>query len=249
MTASIGYDPRTNDYKVIACCSLKEHQSAMIHEPLQLAFNIYSLRSCVWRSIDALEQIARRCFSDRESLLSTDRSVVSWLTVDDLDSQRLPTVISFNFSDETLTETPAPDSPYPFMRYDHYKLTKLKTSHGCGVFCSPRVHGYGRFTIDLWNLDEYNPAGSWTKLLSLSVPQLELISVVYSSPMFWTGKELLFTRNVHGANENIFPYEVTCYDPADTRRVRSSKVPGRACMIYVESLISIKAVIEAFRRA
>ncbi|KAL9272137.1 putative F-box protein [Drosera capensis] len=224
MTASIGYDPRTNDYKVVACCSLKG--------TLELVFNIYSLRSCAWRSIDVLEQIARRCFTDRESLLSTDRSVVSWLTVDYLDFQRQRTVISFNFSDETFTETPAPDSPYPSLRYDHYKLTKLKTSHGCGVFCSPPgFYGFGSCTIDLWNLDEYGPAGSWTKLLSLSVPLLgELISVVYFSPMFWTDKELLFTRNVDRANENIFSYEMTCYDPG-TGRVRSSKVPGRAFVL------------------
>ncbi|GAB4843487.1 hypothetical protein Ancab_013448 [Ancistrocladus abbreviatus] len=223
----IGFDPKTNDYKVVVVAWFALQRSG------HWTVRVYSLRANSWRSIHNRGFFKWRFFNQNANFFrngSRDFDVVgmpswngrmfNWLGRGPCCSPKR-FLITFDMSDEVFLETPLPQG----CGYGHYLVEQQ--SH------TPRVFGFSSAscdTIDVWSLNEYGKNGSWAKQGSVRLPNC----VKNDSPLvLWKTDAVLFR---HGK-------ELAAYSLDHTEQVVPTGVEewnSAFGLGYTQSLISIK---------
>ncbi|GAB2298411.1 hypothetical protein Dimus_032476 [Dionaea muscipula] len=242
-----GFDPRTNDYKVMLISESEEHVS------------VYSSRSDSWKSVEVgfpfgyprcpkSDRPHRRFNSYRflqTTTTSSDGRMLNWLG-SQIDPPYRRIVISFDLSDEAIVITPLPIPPRSECKCgrkheNRHKLIQNTPDKPCTLVYFPmheinilderECFDHNERIIHIWTLDEYGENGSWTKLRSLV-----MFDYIYCDLFVQRkgGEEVLFEifkiTNHHS--------ELLSCNPI-TQQILLLRLKGWPCLGYTESLVSI----------
>ncbi|KAL8139361.1 hypothetical protein V2J09_005382 [Rumex salicifolius] len=212
-----GFDPKTEDYKVLAFKHLCTHSvNAMAHAEL------YSLQSNSWKLVDVADEFQPLGNLPISAFNPSIDGVFSWFEMDDHVDK---VIFSFDMSKAVFMKTHLPDYGIPSKRV-HGKLVSFKNSL---AFIHDYSLGETAKGFDVWILGEYGSMSSWTKYLTIG-PVAEV-----KVPLgFLKSGELLF-EDIHG--------ELICYD-STTEAMKKLNVGGAKNSLsifhYRESLVSVK---------
>ncbi|PRQ38950.1 putative F-box associated interaction domain-containing protein [Rosa chinensis] len=141
----LGFNARTNEYKVLQTCSNGESQ-------------IYTIGTGVWRSIGMAPSGTSMVHSLYSPFNSFLHGALHWFPCSFDGSQFMQ---SFNFETEQFRPLPPPFKGHLKLsqHYNHLKLGVLK---GCLFLC---VFGAYNSEFDMWVMKDYGVQESWTKIL------------------------------------------------------------------------------------
>ena len=169
---AFGFDPRTNDYKVVRIvvqCVLKN----MYEGPKQTLVEIYSLNEGSWRitSAGASYPLGISFNYWRRPAASLNGAVHFAANVKG--SAFSPLVLSFDLGDEVFHTIPVPDST--FKEDDDVHTTVIGGS--LTLLChDPAMHTFNKH-CSIWMMKEYGIVDSWTKLCTVDLNR-EIIRVL-----------------------------------------------------------------------
>ncbi|GAB2298407.1 hypothetical protein Dimus_032472 [Dionaea muscipula] len=235
-----GFDPKTNDYKVMLISYLLVNESKHV--------SVYSSRSDSWKSVEVGFRHKSSCnpFLQTTTTSSGGR-MLNWLG-SEIDPLYRRKVISFDLSDEVIVITPLPMPPqleYCKCGRKHencHELIQNTPDKPCTLVYLPCTLFYypmheinildGRECFDneriihIWTLNEYGENGSWTKLRSLV-----MFDYMYGDPSK-RGEEVLFEIFKISDHHS----ELVCNPITQKIILRRN---GWPCLGYTESLVSI----------
>ncbi|KAM5569193.1 F-box protein [Rosa sericea] len=168
----LGFNARTNEYKVLQTCSNGESQ-------------IYTIGTGVWRSIGK----APGGSFNRVSFNSFLHGALHWVPYSFDGSQFIQ---SFNFETEQFRPLPPPFKGHLKLskHYNHLKLGVLK---GCLFLCE---FGASNSEFDMWVMKDYGVQESWTKILVIEnlYPWVRYgLHNAYEPIVFFNDGEILMT--------------------------------------------------------
>ncbi|KAL3508921.1 hypothetical protein ACH5RR_028322 [Cinchona calisaya] len=154
--SGFGYDPITNDYKVIRLVMLWHLEDRHTYA---FRAEIYNLSTNAWRELD---NIYREHLSNASVSISFKGSL-HWSVLD--------CVLSFHLNSEEFTEIEYPPS-YVFTRPGVHNLAVLDESLAL-IICIPDDDYDIHRSIDVWVMKEYGVQGYWIKRFSIaSLPNI-----------------------------------------------------------------------------
>ncbi|KAL3508928.1 hypothetical protein ACH5RR_028329 [Cinchona calisaya] len=225
-----GYDPISNDYKVIRLVML----SHVDDYTYQVRAEIYSLNTNTWRELVNTPQ--QNLYNDSISI--SFRESLHWPLVD--------RILTFHLNSEEFTTIEYPDQrvEYPGIpRLGVRCLAVLEESLAlitCICDDSDSNSNYLRFvddnkykSIDVWLMKEYGVQESWTKMFSMR----SLADIPLSLPLsFRKDEEELFVQSIDGQF-------ISCV-LRHCQQLRKYNVykhyPGGVVVSYRESLVSVQ---------
>lgn len=212
MVVGLGFafHPKIDDYKVVRIVYFLKNKRTEVH--------VYSLRKDAWKTTDAKVQY---CHIHDTLSRSFVNGALHWLVAQKIHGQGKSDdlILSFDMAEDHLSEMELPE-----LGYDESLSQKCLAVHKdlLSVFVYSAHHCNGK--CDLWVMDEYGVAGSWTKRFTfcLDVEILMLLDILDN------GEVVMQNRN--GGL-------VVC-DP-NKGKFRALEVSGPASLFkYVESLVS-----------
>ncbi|XP_071699445.1 F-box/kelch-repeat protein At3g23880-like [Rutidosis leptorrhynchoides] len=166
-----GYDPKTDDYKVVNLRYYYNWTQQMIDEWLPV--KVYSVRKGCWESVTGKFPSHITKINGKKVLGDGYDGRVHWLcNVDDSNNKNIKeTIVAFDMSDETLSEISLPS--------DFVKCTRQRTNvlgvlfeKVCVISCVP---GAG---CEVWVMEDYGVATSWVKRVSYLFNCANIIDLV-----------------------------------------------------------------------
>ena len=167
---AFGFDPRTNDYKVVRIvvqCVL------MYKGPKQTLVEIYSLNEGSWRITSAGASYPLGINFNYWRRPAASLNGVVHFAANVKGSAFSPLVLSFDLGDEVFRMIPVPDST--FKEDDDVHTTVIAGS--LTLLChDPAMHTFNNH-CSIWMMKEYGIVDSWTKLCSVDLNR-EIIRVL-----------------------------------------------------------------------
>ncbi|KAL4575334.1 hypothetical protein LXL04_022176 [Taraxacum kok-saghyz] len=193
-TFGFGYDPKTDDYKVVKITRLSEPPN------MALQAGVYSMRKGSWESIS-------QTFSSHVTRLTAESQFfphgrdghICWIGSVNA-NRKLGTIVSFDVGEETFTEIPLMDNS--MLQYHVYRDNGLGVL--AGKLCVISIIKYDRCDCEVWVMDKYGVAESWVKQ--------------YVFPLL---DHLIFSYGFTSRNEFLFQYflidRVVMYNPVASK--------------------------------
>ena len=167
---AFGFDPRTNDYKVVRIvvqCVL------MYKGPKQTLVEIYSLNEGSWRITSAGASYPLGISFNYWRRPAASLNGVVHFAANVKGSAFSPLVLSFDLGDEVFRMIPVPDST--FKEDDDVHTTVIAGS--LTLLChDPAMHTFNKH-CSIWMMKEYGIVDSWTKLCTVDLNR-EIIRVL-----------------------------------------------------------------------
>ncbi|GJX39550.1 F-box protein CPR30-like protein [Tanacetum coccineum] len=154
-----GFDPKTDDYKVVKLASLSSTEDTRFCTVNSwLPVEVYSMRRGSWKIItERFPLFVTRVFDLDEVCVDGHDGHLHWLGY--IDEEMLQqTIIAFNLNTENFTEIPFPDC---LVDYNILRINTLGVLAGKICLISLISHDDG--DIEVWVMDEYGVADSWVK--------------------------------------------------------------------------------------
>ncbi|CAI9296253.1 unnamed protein product [Lactuca saligna] len=213
-----GYDPKTDDYKVVKLTKLSGAISMLSQ------VEVYSMRKGLWQLITQRFPSNIKWVSDEEVVcVDGHEGHVHWLGYTDME-QKLQTILAFDLGAETFREIPLPDS---ILHLHEECLNAMGVLGGklCVMSC---IFEAGK--CEVWEMEEYGVTESWVKHHGFS--QFSADIVPYG---FTLRGEFLFQVD-EDANDDC----LVLYDPI-AAMAKNFKKMGRITISkvveYVDSLV------------
>ncbi|PWA50541.1 F-box domain-containing protein [Artemisia annua] len=203
-----GFDPKTDDYKVVKITGRHGTQHILtsiddIYEAKEwLQVEVFSMRKSCWKVItQKFPSQVKRIYYENEVSLDGRDGHLHWIGC--LDESKPKTIVAFDLSVETFNEISLPDS---IQGYN--EMRSLVVGFRAGKLCAV---SHLRYTTacDVWVMNEYGVAKSWVKhTLSLKCG--------FKSPIGFTlNNEFLFVAS----DESL-----ALYDPSHPTNAKSFQV-------------------------
>lgn len=215
-----GFDPRSNDFKVVR----------VFNESYSQYVVLYSLNSGSWREIKADVNMLRRFHPTSRTTTYVNEMFFWWMS--EKNDNR---IVGFDFSDEVFSTTPLPDANV-VGNYDLWwsALNVLNGSIAMTLFhCTKERKMY----YDIWVLLELGVKESWTKLFTIK-PSSHL-----GRPLgFWKNGEL-FMVNIERQLVLYDPFTHT------TKNLQlDGTTETRQVVLYTQSSVTNKRKILGYER-
>nr|XP_023901284.1 F-box protein At3g07870-like isoform X2 [Quercus suber] len=218
--SALGFDPRTNDYKVVRIvsrCGTKRTEEAKIP-----VVEIYSLNEGSWRITRAGKSFPPGfSFVDRESSTSLNGAV--HFVVKDRDNKSCPLVLSFDLGDEVFRIIPVPNGAFGTSDYVRTSVIGGSLSLLCHDTYRHRVNN----CCSIWVMKEYGVVDSWTKQFTVNFNGGLLLGLQKNGNMLVETKLLLH-------------WMVSSYDPK-SKQVKNLGICGMPLSFrvnnYMENLV------------
>ncbi|KAJ7974649.1 F-box protein family [Quillaja saponaria] len=215
-----GFDPKTNDYKVVL---LMDSWREDTNENLGWLAEIYSLKSNCWRQVDCPVPASISIWCESWIHCYVHRAY-HWWGYDDVGDL----ILAFDISDEMFRTIRGPN-----LGISSEEIAGIVASfkESISVITYPR-EGTEKY-FDVWVMEDYGKEESWTKQLRIG-PILDV-----ERPLgFWRNRQLLL-EDSNG--------RMVLYDP-DAEEIKNLVVHGERsslqAAIYMESLVSLRGETE-----
>ncbi|PRQ47170.1 putative F-box domain-containing protein [Rosa chinensis] len=223
----IGFDPKTNDYKVFF---FKELCSTDTQESERQAA-IYHLSSNSWKKLSAplLEHVILY-FRDCNITDTYVNGRVHWLGFEDYPGRRDWCILSFDMVREVFAKIKLPDLS---INWDETEYLLAVFNESLSLILYPKTPDYPMFTgyikcFDIWVMNDYGNDRSWTKLFTTGP-----VASAYRLLGFWRNGDFLIQHD--------FGYTIS-YDPG-TQEIEpvcfGEGLHLNQSRIYSESLVSV----------
>lgn len=218
-TYGFGYDSRNDDYKVVR---VVEFRNEISHEWIGSETKVYSLKSNLWRRVEdfgyPLPFLKGKWRVHINGALHT--------LVEDSDYMYLSrSVRIMAFSVETETHYTVPLPPDMLIKDLDMRLDVIG-----GFLC---VVCSNKSRVNIWMMKEYGVSESWTKFLSIGVPEIERNDIV---------RPLVYSEHDNRVLLNCDDKRLVWYD-LRTKTIENVAVRGLPFVFYaevcVESLIAL----------
>ncbi|OMO73637.1 hypothetical protein COLO4_26961 [Corchorus olitorius] len=156
----LGYDPLTNDYKVVqipACCECNEEDSLNC---------VFSLASNTWRQLQLPFPLIRTIRGIYWNAVFLD-GALHWMSHSDHELTIIITIVSFDVSKEEFNVDLIPGFQLPipnYYRWNYYYDMSLEVLQGSLVFCH-RISKHDHIELSYYAAKH----GQWTKLYKLDL--------------------------------------------------------------------------------
>ncbi|XP_050232608.1 F-box protein CPR1-like [Mercurialis annua] len=211
-----GYDPVSDDYKVIRIRTINNKSRN------RSRVMVYSVKHNFSRRIQDFPYKVRG--DDKRNWGTLVGSCLHWI-VSEPDDIKDRLIVSFNLEDERFRAVPIPD----VLKHEEYLLVELGEVGGC---LSMSTDDEREFLVEIWVMKEYGIIESWIRIFSTYKPNLCLKSLLTShvKPIGYskTGDKLLLDVN----SCNLFDYDLkeeeenqtSPYEP--DKRIRRIEILG-----------------------
>ncbi|XP_050245781.1 F-box/kelch-repeat protein At3g23880-like isoform X3 [Quercus robur] len=210
-----GFDPKTNDYKVVRILSIMGSPSDFVKS--RPVVEVYSLSTGEWRMLSASASLPPVCAKISHRPPAFANGALHWIAVTN-DKKRF--VLVFDLGDEVFRQILLPELP----SYTGKMMWTRVSVYGNSIAGFQRRVETGQ--INIWVMKEYGVASSWTKF-SHQCPTLGM-----PSPC-----PVGFRRNGEVILLNI-GLELVSWNP-DSQNIKNLEINGyfdTFCGSYVESL-------------
>ncbi|KDO72530.1 hypothetical protein CISIN_1g016291mg [Citrus sinensis] len=214
-----GYDPKTNDYKVVRILYFIDNPGC--ESPIKV--EMYTLSTDSWRKVNINLFAAGICFLQRLESLYFNRAFhwMAWGDFHESDSF----ILSFDISDETFKKIAGPSSTLN-ARKDSRELIVLNESLAFVLHDASAVQSL----MEIWIMDEVGVKAKWKKLLTI-----EGNSRLQKPLVFWKSDELVMEdKTGKFCRYNLRTGEIK--DLPVRRRLRKYSAVN-----YLSSLVSVRA--------
>ncbi|KAL4589342.1 hypothetical protein LXL04_002248 [Taraxacum kok-saghyz] len=153
-----GYDPRTDDYKLVKLTGFADVDSSLVLWWMDV--EIYSMRKGSWELINERFPSHIEWIEDHEVVcVDGPEGYIHWIgsTNQELDSK---TIVAFNLGSDTFGEIPLPHSTEA---YNHCLSASLGVLAGKLCVMSWSWTGVVDIECEVWVMEEYGVAESWAK--------------------------------------------------------------------------------------
>ncbi|XP_052620620.1 F-box protein CPR1 [Lactuca sativa] len=158
-----GFDPKTDDYKVVKFTRPMERQGIMISVKDWLPIEVYSMRKGSWKSItQRLPSNLRDIFSCDTLCVDGHEGHLHWITETDDTWNSVLTVFTFDLSSETFWEMPFPKYVIDLMGYHNANDVWVQLGVLGGKLCV-MSRALPDYKWEVWVMDEYGVGDSWVK--------------------------------------------------------------------------------------
>ncbi|KAF8015778.1 hypothetical protein BT93_H1344 [Corymbia citriodora subsp. variegata] len=157
-----GYDPRSEDYKILQFGSANERQEA-----------IFSLKSGSWRRIQVQRESQPTYFNQGVYW----NGALHWCVVDMSRNECETAIMSFDLSEEKFHQV------LPVPEVDGQVLFMGLGIHGANLFI---YRGTYDDCCEAWTMNEYGRGGSWTKWFSVSTKRIPGYTEWQTVPVVYT---------------------------------------------------------------
>ncbi|KAL4566636.1 hypothetical protein LXL04_030756 [Taraxacum kok-saghyz] len=215
----LGFDPKTNDYKVFNLTSYENGYNIVLQA------EVYSMRKGSWESISqTIPSHIIRHRGQNTFLINENHGHIHWLcdTHTDIKSKRR-TIVAFDLSEETFSEIPFPDSIPDYIVNRTNVLGVLK-----GKLCVISCVKDGE--CEVWVMAEYGIGESWAKHHGFYKLSGDIFPYGFTSH-----NELLFKV---GKYDNEF----ALYDPFEAK-TKTCKMKGGYVVAKVVDLSSARVLL------
>ncbi|KAL5057336.1 hypothetical protein RYX36_028940 [Vicia faba] len=234
--AGFGFDPKTNDYKVVF---LKDLWLRKTDERQKGYWNaeLYSLNSNSWRKLDAQDIPLPIEISSSSSQVYTymNNCCHWWGYVDEYDGRIEDVVLAFNMVDEMFRKIKVPTIEYSNSSVECFKtLVPLKESDTIGVLVYP-ARGIEK-CFDVWMMKDYWDEESWIKQYSVGP-----VSMISKFVGFYGSNEFLWKDT----DERLVLYDSEKQNTMDVHDY--GKHDSIRAVRYMESLVLLQKGRESGR--
>lgn len=155
-----GYDPKTDDYKVIKLASISpKADTRFCVVDIWLQVEVYSMKKGSWKFIrQRFPSHVTRIFDEDEVCVDGHDGYVHWLGYID-EEQNQQTIIAFDLNMETFTEILFPD---PTGESNIFRVNVLGVLAG-KICVISRVMDNDNGKCEVWVMNDYGVAKSWVK--------------------------------------------------------------------------------------
>ncbi|XP_030963632.1 F-box/kelch-repeat protein At3g23880-like [Quercus lobata] len=214
---AFGFDPRTNDYKVVRIAFPRRTQSSeMAKIPL---VEIYSLNEGSWRITSAGNSFSPGfSFVDRGRPSASLNGAVHFV-VRDWDNKSDPSVLSFDLGDEVFRMISVPNGAFSTSDYVHTSVIGGSLS----LLCHDS-YTYGHAVnncCSIWVMKEYGVVDSWTKQFTVNLNGGLLLGLQKNGNMLVETKLPLHC-------------EISSYDPK-SKQVKNLGICGMSYTFFVDN--------------
>jgi F-box interacting protein len=227
---AFGFDPRSNDYKVVRIAFPFEEKKPPLVE-------VYSLNEGSWRITSAVASLTKRIFFCDWLRPAASLNGAVHFAVTDMDNANDPFVLSFDLGDEVFRMISVPNGIFQ---------DDVQTSvHGglLSLLCNNNNRFRTNKSCSIWVMKEYGVVDSWTKLFTV-----DLNGEIRKVLGLRKNGHMLVEANV--ANQR-HDWEVSSYDP-ESQQVENFGIRGRAYDFHVdnhmESLVMLDKPNDAVSR-
>nr|XP_043616742.1 F-box/kelch-repeat protein At3g06240-like [Erigeron canadensis] len=224
-----GYDPKTDDYKVVklaSISSLQDTRACVVDYWLQV--EVYSMRKGSWKLIDERKQTflrkVTRIFDEAEVCVDGHNGYIHWLGYIDEEMSK-QTIVAFNLNAETFTLLPL---PYKILHDEMFSRTNiLGVMAGNICVISRNIFDESEYEIWVWTT-KYGGFKLWKK-----------DDIISDFKFYGNVHPIGFTLNNEFLFKPHFSY-LALYDSVEAK-VKSFKLDIDSTMLkvvqYVDSLV------------
>ena len=213
-----GFDPKTNDYKVVRILSLPRSRDDFgMSRP---RVDVYSLSTGEWRMLSASASLPPTCAITSHGPPAFASGALHWIAVTATgDKKRF--VLVFDLGDEVFHQILLPELP----SYTGKMMWTHVYVYGNSIAGFQRRVENGQ--INIWVMKEYGVASSWTKFSH----QCPILGMPYTHPIGFRRNGEVILRNMGS--------ELVSWNP-DSQNIKNLEINGdihTLCGSYVESLV------------
>ena len=156
-----GFDPKTNDYKVVRVVTLVDTLDLRKDRP---QVEVYSLSTDKWRMVKA--SLVPRCILDGRAPQAFFNGALHWRVFSRADDGSFHHfVLVFDLGDEVFRKMQPPELP-AYTRERMRLYSPISTYRNSIAFFH---QDYNSHCLDIWVMKQYGVVSSWTKALSLTM--------------------------------------------------------------------------------
>ena len=164
-----GFDPKTNDYKVVRMVSLRDDPDCRKDRP---TVEVYTLSTGEWRTVTPV--LSPICILHECETPAFVNGALHWIGFrrNEYDDYQLRYfVLVFNLGDEVFHEISLPELPEYNPNQDSSELSVVNRN-SIALFHENCFRGF----LDIWVMREYGVASSWTKVFTFTEhnPEVDL---------------------------------------------------------------------------
>ena len=164
-----GFDPKTNDYKVVRMVSLRDDPDCRKDRP---TVEVYTLSTGEWRTVTPV--LSPICILHECETPAFVNGALHWIGFrrNEYDDYQLRYfVLVFNLGDEVFHEISLPELPEYNPNQDSSELSVVNRN-SIALFHENCFRGF----LDIWVMKEYGVASSWTKVFTFTEhnPEVDL---------------------------------------------------------------------------
>lgn len=160
IVAGLGFDSRTNDYKVLTVSRIMQNRKALNVE-------LYSLNANSWKQLDDVEALGYRPVLDAQTEMTFLNGVLHFVVLRGRSRGKPPmySILGFDLEGEAFREIMLPDCTV-----NNCIGLNIKVCRGslAVIRLNPTNSRIGSI-LEIWVMKEYAVEGSWTKLSNISL--------------------------------------------------------------------------------